>query len=119
MMIAEAVPLEEEFTLSIHEACKEGILDVVKKSMQQVEEIANIDETDQDNWTPLHHAIHGGCLEVVIYLDEEMGANFNDITTTEEGQESLYGHLGVIKYIAALRTTHTCDHFSLLALVLV
>ena len=97
------VVIEEEPILSLQDACVEGALGVVKQILDQG--VIDVNEKDGVNWTPLHHAIQGGNLDVVQYLVDEKGANFNDITMTREGQEALHfacsdGRLDVIKYIA-------------------
>jgi ankyrin repeat protein len=96
---------EEHPQMLLYEACKEGDLEQVKQILEKPDLEADIEGTDNDNWKPLHHAIHGGNMEVIRYLVNEKGAILGSIIDTEEGHEAFMfavtdGHLEVVKYIA-------------------
>lgn len=61
--------IEDEPPSSLYEACADGNLDQVKTLLQDSD--TNVNEMDGDDWTPLHHAIHGGNVDLVKFLVEE------------------------------------------------
>lgn len=94
---------KEQLRSLIHAACQGGDLGVVQKLLIDCD--VQLDEFDDDGWTPLHHAINGGSIEVVEYLVEEQGVDLGLFTSTELGQATLNlacsaGHLDVIRYLA-------------------
>ena len=94
-----------EQLMSLCEACQEGDFDGVKRILRKADAELDLNETDDEEWTPLHHAFEGGNLKIIQYLIDENGADLACIIDTQEGQDALNfaingGHLDCIKYIA-------------------
>ena len=88
-------------TLSIHEAAKEGKLDVVKYLFKK--NTASVNITNGNGETPVHLAAKKGHLQVVKFLVEEAKADayFKDkeFGATPLHWSAFKGHLDVVKYL--------------------
>lgn len=87
---------------SLHEAAKYGDLEVVE---YLVEKGANVNEKDDDGYTPLHVAAKKGYLEIVEYLVEK-GAKINEKDKSaktplqlayDNGNQEVVNYLGSVK----------------------
>ncbi|XP_022092629.1 uncharacterized protein LOC110980336 [Acanthaster planci] len=102
---------EEESLLlgpSIHQSCKKGDLERIKKLTQHNAELIN--SPDERGWTPLHVASANGRLDIVKYLSSN-DASINDLTPT--GYTAMHmgamnGHVAVVKLLAAMGMTVDC-----------
>jgi ankyrin repeat protein len=111
--------------LSLHDACRIGDLDKVKKLFLDTITTTtttttttassapspyrrppiNVEETDADDWTPLQYAVRGGNIDISIFLVELCGADLDASIDCDEGREALNeacsaGYLDVIKYVS-------------------
>lgn len=88
--------------MSLHEACLDGDLEEVVRILQGDKNEVN--ETDENNWTPLYCAIHGGALEIVRYLletcdsEQQLAANDDD-NWTPLHFACLTQHVDTVRYL--------------------
>lgn len=92
--------------MSLHEACLDGDLEAVVRILQSDKD--KVIETDENNWTPLYCAIHGGNLEIVQYLLETHNSEQQLAAIEEDNWTPLHfacltRHVDTVRYLVEER----------------